>query len=108
MKKQCNRCKWHLPFIDKVKNDGTGDTHVCGETLIPYVDEIGIKRFKMHGGIQHCDECGQPLQDNRRIVYEKCAHRNKNYKCSAFSPKIIWAPALLFQKVLGLFQRKSK
>lgn len=104
MKKQCRRCKWYLPFIDRVKRDGSGDTHVCGETLSSFVDEIGIERFRTYGGVQHCEECGQVLQDNRMIVYQKCAERNKNYKCTAFRAKIRWLPVVMFYRVKDFFK----
>lgn len=101
MIKRCNRCKWYLSSIDHVKRDGSGDVHVCGETLTVIVDEVGIRKFKTHGEKQHCEECGQVLQDNRRVAYQTCMERNKNYKCTVFRPTILWYPIYLFEKIRG-------
>ena len=92
IKNYCKFCRYRLKLVNSFLNnpavrEGENGRDICGKTLNTEINPIGETVIKLYGNDQRCDECGSVIQDKRKIRYQKCSEKNRDFNCKDFTPK---------------------
>ena len=98
MIKYCNRCKYHIPYLEELKKEDETENglNICFKTMTFKKNMIGEEAFVMAGSVDYCVTCGKITHDEREIIYNKCERKNQSMKCKDFLPKLKWRIASIF------------
>ena len=89
----CKKCRYYIPYCEWVKlisGEKLDGRHICGQTLLTEINELGDEVFKKYGDKELCPECKTLLNDHRRPVFRSCLVKNHLNKCKDFTPRPIF------------------
>lgn len=89
----CKKCRYYVAECDAVKvlsEDRNDGRHICGQTILTEINELGDEVFRKYGDKEICGECGTLLNDHRRPIFQSCLVKNHLKKCKDFNPRPIF------------------
>ena len=85
----CKKCKYYIAECEWVKaltNERINGQHICGQSMLTEINELGDEVFRKYGELEKCTECGMPVNDHQQPVFRSCRVKNHLKKCKDFAP----------------------